>query len=439
MRLALLLCLLNISFALTAQTFSSPESVKYDAPRNRYIVANTSANNLQSVVPGNAPVLFKSGVTSPYGLCIVGDTLYVCAQTGYLKGYDLNTAAQVINLNMGGSFLNGICADNSGNIYVSDFSAKKIYRYNIASQDFNVFVSATGKTPNGLAYDYFNNRLVVATWGPSASILGVSLTDSSVTTLKSTSLTNIDGISMDGEGNFFTSEWGTDDIYFFDKDFLNSPLSVVNGSSTNPADIFYNILNDTLAVPNTSTNTVTFYPFPRPTVMDDTISVCTDSSALICVLDNDSLASGTLAIQSFTFAQLGNAGQNGDCIQYTASQTGYDTIYCTICTNALPSFCKTSSLIVNNSFCGDTSIPSFIHADFLNPDFSINQNDASLTVKTISQEVMDVTLIDISGKLIAARSNNSEINISTSDLSPGIYVLYAVKGQQRFLKKVVIN
>jgi len=71
--------LLAFSIAVFAQSYSSPESVKYDAIHQRYIVSNTNSNNLQQVIPGSAPTLFKSGVTSPYGNVVMGDTVFVCA------------------------------------------------------------------------------------------------------------------------------------------------------------------------------------------------------------------------------------------------------------------------------------------------------------------------------------------------------------------------
>ena len=104
-----------LSLQTFAQVFNSPESVEYDAARDRYIVSNTGGNNLLSVVPGSAPTLFKSGVTSPYGMVIIGDTVFVCAQSGYIKAYDLTNGNMISNINLGGTFLNGICTDFAGN------------------------------------------------------------------------------------------------------------------------------------------------------------------------------------------------------------------------------------------------------------------------------------------------------------------------------------
>jgi sugar lactone lactonase YvrE len=432
-----------LSLQTFAQVFNSPESVEYDAARDRYIVSNTGGNNLLSVVPGNAPTLFKSGVTSPYGMVIIGDTVFVCAQSGYIKTYDLTNGNMISNINLGGTFLNGICTDFAGNLYATDFSAKKIYRYDIATSQFNVFVNNMAKTPNGIVYDPFHNRLVVATWGNNASVLGVNMSDSAVTTLVGTTLSNIDGISMDEDGNFYLAEWGTDDIYFLDSAFSAAPLAVVNASGTNPADIHYNTLRDTLAVPNTSTNTVTFHGFPRPVVQQDTLSLCTDSSSVICVLNNDALASGTMAVQSFTFAQLGNAVQSNDCIEYTAQQTGVDTIYCEVCTNASPSFCKTSLLIVTNTFCGDTSTPSSIGAApdvFSNTHLYLSGNELIVSFGNIAPLNVTCSLTDVSGKLVSySTTEESALRMPVSNLQPGIYFATLRSAQAQSTYKVFIR
>ena len=68
-----LFSLCSISYS---QSFSGPESVEFDALNNRYLVSNKGAvKSIQSVVPGQAPVLFTSNVTSPAGLEILGNKL----------------------------------------------------------------------------------------------------------------------------------------------------------------------------------------------------------------------------------------------------------------------------------------------------------------------------------------------------------------------------
>ncbi len=363
--------LLPLAFVFTGlqlwAQYSSPESVEYDAARNRYIVASTNGGgNLYSVVPGSAPVLFTAAVSSPYGLCIVGDSVYVCDASSYIKVFNLVTGAAAGSINTGGSFLNGICTDFAGNIYATDFSAKTIYRMSIATQQFNLYVANTVKTPNGIVYDSFHNRLVVATWNANASLLAVNMSDSTITTIKTTTITSFDGVTMDEDGNCYTSAWqsGAQGIYFFDSALVNAPQKILTfANGTNAADISYNVLTDTLAVPNTGLNTVTFYGFPRPVAVDDVDSVCVDSAKTICLLQNDYAANNTpLLFDTYTSPTKGTAGSLGNCLSYTANAAGNDTIRYTVCTNDTPSFCRSAQLIITNTACTAQVLPPV--ADF---------------------------------------------------------------------------
>ncbi len=383
--------LLLVSVYVNAQSFSSPESVKYDAIHQRYIVSNTNSNNLQQHIPGSAPTLFKSGVTSPFGNTIVGDTVFVCAQNGYIKSYNLTTAALVGNVNLGATFLNGICSDNSGNIFASDFSGKKVYRYNIATQQFNVFCSTGTKTPNGIVFDAINNRLVVATWNANASILGISLIDSTVTTLKTTTITSFDGIAMDEDGNFYGSAWmnNAQGIYFFDAAFANAPLKIISfANGTNAADIYYNMLSDTLAVPSTGNSTVTYYGFPRPVVQNDTVTVTVGNTQTICVLQNDFAANNTpLLLTDYTFPVNGTLNLQSNCLDYEALVAGTETITYTVCTNDTPSFCRTGILVITNQLGGGN------HAPVANDDTASTTQPNSITINVVAND-LDADLAD---------------------------------------------
>lgn len=253
--LLVLCCLPAIS-----QTYNSPESIEFDYANNRWLIANNSGSNIlaRSSATGTLTV-FTSLPVGPHGLEIVDTVLYVC-DGARIRGYGLTGAAEVFNVNLGATFLNGLTHDDSGNLFATDFSAKKIYRISIASGTFNVFATGLTKSPNGIIYDQPNNRCVFVNWGASASIMAVSLADSSVSTVKTTSLSNIDGIARDAAGNYFVSSWGLNGISMFDNTFTTGPTTVVSGLN-NPADICYNTLTDTLGVPNagSSLNNTTYH------------------------------------------------------------------------------------------------------------------------------------------------------------------------------------
>ena len=236
-------------------SYNGPESVAYDAATNTYFVSNTGGFITKQEV-GGVLTTFTSATSSPYGIEVMNGVLYAC-DNGRIKGYSISTGAEVFNLNVGGTFLNGMTTDGSNFIYVTDFSGQNIKKIDVANSSYTTFVSNTGGTPNGIKYDGANNRLVFVSWGMNASIKGVSLSDSTVTTLKTTTLGNMDGIDQDCMGNWYVSTWSPERITLFSNDFsIEQTISTPQLSS--PADIYFNPITDTLVVPNSGSDIVRY-------------------------------------------------------------------------------------------------------------------------------------------------------------------------------------
>jgi hypothetical protein len=256
-----------------AQSYNNPESVEFDYANNRYLIANKGANQILARASDGTLSIFANAPGSPHGIEIVGDTLY-CNTGSSLRGFNLNTGTLIFNQTItGASFLNGITHDPAGNLYLTCFSSKKIYRFNTATRQSNIFVNNTTTTPNGIIYDAYdgvNPRLVLAGWGSSATIKSISLADSSISLLLNTPFTNIDGIAKGKNGNFYISCWSNNSIQRYDSTFTGPATAMVTSGLTSPADIFYNQLSDTLAVP--FNNNVNFYYFGTLTNAHDSYS-----------------------------------------------------------------------------------------------------------------------------------------------------------------------
>lgn len=252
------LFMLFLPLLTTAQSYSGPESVEYDPASGDYFISNTTTRQILRRSSNGTLTIFKTTNPAPYGIDIVGNMLYACVG-GRVIGYDLSNAAEVFNLNLNATFLNGITADPNGNLFVTDFSGKKIYKVYVQSNTFTQFVTNTVTTPNGIVYDGANNRLVVAGWGSNATIKAVNLADSTMTTLVTTTFSNIDGIVHDGNGKFFVASWGADAVHSYESNFTVGP-TLVQGNITNPADIDYNEIGDTLAVTSTTNNQLFLIP-----------------------------------------------------------------------------------------------------------------------------------------------------------------------------------
>lgn len=260
-----LLSLTIVQFSGFSQAYNSPESIEFDYANNRWLIANNSGNNIlaRNSVTG-AVTLFAVCSGGPHGIEIVNDTLYVNAG-GNIKLFNINTAAAIGTITMGATFLNGLTHDNTY-LYATDFSAFKIYRINIATRAFSAFVSATGGTssPNGIIYDQPNNRCVFVGWGASAPIKAMDIVTGAITTIITSTLGSCDGITKDAAGNYYISSWTGNKITRFTNTFT-TPTTVVTGLS-NPAEIFYNVLTDTLGNCNSGTlNNTTYHYFGSTT------------------------------------------------------------------------------------------------------------------------------------------------------------------------------
>jgi hypothetical protein len=254
------LIIITLCFFSRSQTFSSPESVEFDQVNQRWLVGQNGSGKINIFEPSTGTLIpFAANIPSgPHGIEILGNTVY-CCDGSIIKGFDLSTGIQSVNIAIAGStFLNGLTTDGANYLFATDFSGKKIYRVHPASGNYNVMQS-TVKTPNGIYYDGANDRCVYVTWGANAEIQAISLIDSTISTLKATSLGSMDGITRDIDGNWYFTTWSNNSLNRIDPTFTNSPVVVMSGLSS-PADIDINLAGDSIGIPNSGTaNNVVFY------------------------------------------------------------------------------------------------------------------------------------------------------------------------------------
>ncbi len=262
MRKLLLFLPFVFSSILSAQTYSGPESVEWDGANNRWLISNTTSHAiLARSVGGTLTTLVPTTGSGPHGIEILNNVLYACCG-GSIKGYDLTSGVEVFNLNLGGSFLNGLTTDGDSVLYVTDFSNKDIFRVNPTTSQFYVMSSNTVSTPNGILYDGANNRCIFVNWGGSAAIKAIDLTTYTITTLTPTTLGNCDGITVDSCGYYYVTAWSNNKLNRFNPDFLGGS-TVVTGTLSSPADIDLKPgATDTIGIPNAGNNTCSFLTLP---------------------------------------------------------------------------------------------------------------------------------------------------------------------------------
>lgn len=263
-----LIILLISANASPAQYLNGPESVTYDATNGRYLISNVLTGNIVQITDEGDTSYFDTSLTRTLGMTIVDDFLFV-ADIGGLVKFDLTTDEKISSIYIAGMYeLNDVTADTSGYLYITDSSAGRIFRMRISDSSYETIASGLA-IPNGILFDAPNNRVLFCQFVYNAPIKAIDLDDLSITTVLSSSFRNFDGLAADGAGNIYVSCWGTNSIYRYDSAF-SQPAELVSSGHNGPADIFYNLEDDILAVPNYYANVVDFLPIAPTGVEDET-------------------------------------------------------------------------------------------------------------------------------------------------------------------------
>ncbi|MGV3637461.1 MAG: SMP-30/gluconolactonase/LRE family protein [Flavobacteriales bacterium] len=235
--------------------YANPESVEYDPTGDRYFVGNTGSQLIRSRDQDGTVTTFVDVEASPYGLELLNGVLYACVG-GSIKGYALNDASLQLDIDLGGTFLNGLTTDGQA-LYATDFGSSRIFKVDVDAATFQVLVSNTNGTPNGIVWDPAGERLVVVFWGNNAPIKAFDPVSGAAQTLvANTGLGNIDGVTIDCQGNFLVASWSPDRITRYEPTFTGAGVDLGVTGLNNPADIDFDEVNDRVCIPNTGTNSV---------------------------------------------------------------------------------------------------------------------------------------------------------------------------------------
>lgn len=253
--------------AIGANLLRQPESVAFDTLNNRYLVSNVAGADIIQIESDFITQSYYKTDLGEYcaGNYIVNDVFYVSVFPKYIKGYDLTTNQLVADLEIStGLSLDGITADTSGNLYVVDTQVGKIYKIRLSDYSITLFVQRLSLSPQDLAFDAANNRLLICYFQENAPVQAVSLPSGAVSTLVITTMGYFDGITHDGKGNTFLSSHANGGcVYRYDSTFTNPP-ELITALPTEPSGLDYNKRDDILAIPSFGANRVDFISFGDP-------------------------------------------------------------------------------------------------------------------------------------------------------------------------------
>ncbi len=246
--------LIFLSYTGNAQ-YAGPESVEYDPVGDRYFVSCNDDNSIkQRAQDGTVSAFVTNAGGSPYGIELKGDTLFANVG-GVIRGFLTSDGSEVFELDLDGSFLNGLTTDGHF-LYAADFGDEKIFKVDPDAGTFTTLVAATTQTPNGCVYDPVLGRLWVAFWGSNARIKSYDPNTGVELSTFTTALGNIDGITLDCENRILVASWTPNRVTRFENTFTAPAETVVGSGLSSPADIDYDAVHGRVCIPNAGTNTV---------------------------------------------------------------------------------------------------------------------------------------------------------------------------------------
>lgn len=261
---------------LVVTGFQTPESVYWDEPGDRYLVANI--NGQPAVKDGNGFISVLSidgkvtadkwivggalGVTlhAPKGMTIDKGVLYV-SDIDVVRTFDAKTGAPRGDIEVkGASFLNDIVAGPNHKVYVSDTGVDADFKsagtdgvWVIEGKKAKPYYAAKDLGgPNGL---FFSGKDLVVNCFGSAEIFQLDGKKGKRNTT-TTPQGGGDGLFVATDGTIWTSSWGGSAIY---KGKLGGTFEPVIQNVSGPADFAVNTKKSQLVLPRFVDNTVEIY------------------------------------------------------------------------------------------------------------------------------------------------------------------------------------
>jgi len=258
---------------------NGPECVTFDTLYNRYLVSNYTDGKIVAIDTHGVQTVFATGLGHAYGNHIKDSVLYV--STGHsIVGLHLSDGSQIFYVAIASSNqMDGVTTDTSGFLYVVDnnfanFSLEKIWKVDLSDGSYSTFLSASTSNlapgMQAIIFDSTDNRILLAGYSGNAPIQAISLPDGTVTDLVTTPTGWMDGITRDGAGNTYITDYQAGDIYMYDSNFTDPPELISSGHD-GPSNIGYNIRDNILAIPNFDGDRVDYVDMKVRFIADTTV------------------------------------------------------------------------------------------------------------------------------------------------------------------------
>ena len=233
----------------------------FEPSNNHYLVANWAGNSIVVIDSLGNQSYFRSNVTNAHGMDIKDSILYVTSLHNLLL-IDLNSPSIIVSIYVPGSeYLGHIALDSSHYVYITDWSAQRLFRININDQTSTTLHTFNSR-PVGVSYEENNNRLIVLTLVDNAPILSYNLSAGTIDTVRNTNINDPDALCRDVNDNYYVTSFAENIVYRFGADFSSGP-DIISTGHGGPSGIGYNMSDNTIGVTNYYFNSIFFVFFRK--------------------------------------------------------------------------------------------------------------------------------------------------------------------------------
>jgi hypothetical protein len=454
----------------------------WDAANNRYLYTYQDISKATPPKTGpvyNAATIYecdKKGANSkvftlltgqmkaPTALAILGNKLYVADFTK-IWVVNLTDGTELGSIPAPGMSVQGITTDGVNTLYLTDVADSKIYWINLTTLESDTLAVDTNgvNSPTGI---YFENTpkksLFICSFIANSPIQRYDFSGDSLYTIKRTSYRFCYGITGDGKGNYYLSDWrstavnagaiykftGGFDVANTYVDYLNFPAIPCLRSAGG------NQYEDTLVVTelNNSKNTLRMVPANRDLVppIVDTVLVANANS--VVVYFNEPVNNTALIKTNYT--GLGTVNS----LALNAAKTEVTVILAKALTINLPTPFSVSNVqdLANNPMKQPYTMNvvykvQSIYDNYLQGGITVYPNPVknrlNVNYELLQAATVDIELYDLMGKKVADFYNGNQhpgeytMNYQIPDeiTSNGIYILKFTVDGQIIMSKIMLN
>jgi glucose/arabinose dehydrogenase len=253
------------NITLLAKDLKNPESVAIGWEGQIFVTAigefDKDGDGAVMVVSDGSAKPFAKGLDDPKGIVFANNLLFVADKQGIWRVDAKGTATVFVAPDKFPSkprFLNDLCADEHGTLYVSDSgdlqgSGGAVFRISPAGTVQLVTDGSKTKglnAPNGLVCDGADHLLMLD-FG-SGELQRLNLADGKMVR-QASGFPGGDGVAVDKNGKIYISQWSTGDVSVLGRE-SHAPTPI--GKFESAADIYLDEVNERLLVPDMKAGTL---------------------------------------------------------------------------------------------------------------------------------------------------------------------------------------